>query len=134
MLITPGYAALFALFLIVLSGRVIILRGTSKVVLGDDGDIRLKRAIRVHSNFVEYVPFTLFVIYLLEIQIYLLEIQTEPSLWIHVLCGGLFLGRCLHAFGLSQAKENLVYRVTGMGITFVVLAGAAIAILVNYRS
>ncbi|MDG2992353.1 MAPEG family protein [Candidatus Synechococcus calcipolaris G9] len=127
MLITPGYAALFALFLIGLSGRVIILRGKSSVALGDGGQIGLKRAIRVHANFVEYVPFTLFIIYLL-------EVQTGSSLWIHGLCGGLFLGRCLHAFGLSQTKENLIYRVTGMVVTFAVLAGAAIAILVSYRS
>lgn len=125
MLITPGYAAIFALLFLALSARVILLRRSRQIALGDGGQALLRRAMRVHANFAEYVPFSLLLIYFL-------ELQTTVSLWIHLLCGGLLVGRLLHAYGLSQVKEPLAYRVTGMALTLAVLSGSALAILVRY--
>ena len=59
MSVTPIYGGLAALFFALLSFRVIQLRGVTKIGLGFEGDQGLQRAIRVHGNFAEYVPFVL---------------------------------------------------------------------------
>jgi len=48
------YAGLIALFLMFLATRVSRLRHAVRVGVGDGGDKRLARAIRVHGNAVEW--------------------------------------------------------------------------------
>ena len=55
-LITPLYAALAAVILIVLSLRVIGARRSHRVAIGDGADEDLARRIRAHGNFTEYTP------------------------------------------------------------------------------
>ncbi len=122
MLLTPYYAALLALIYVALSFRVIRLRQVLRVSLGDGNNKQLKRAIRVHGNFSEYVPFVL-------IMIYFAEIQSQNSLLIHGLCNAFILARLAHIYGVSQIKEKLVFRVFGLSITGCVLCISAFAIL-----
>jgi len=56
MIITSIYASLLAVLFFVLSARVILLRRVVGVGLNDGGNDYLRRLIRVHGNFAEYVP------------------------------------------------------------------------------
>lgn len=125
MLVTPIYAAIFGFLFVALSVRTLLLRRRLGVALGDGDQPLLARAVRVHSNFAEYVPLSL-------ILIYFLETQTGASLWIHVLCSALLIGRITHAFGVSKVEENFRYRVTGMAFTFTVIISASIGLMLSY--
>ena len=101
------------------------MRRRLKIAIGAGDDEAMERAMRVHANFCEYVPIALLLIYLL-------ETTAGPSYWIHVLGGGLLLGRLMHAFGVSRAQEDFRFRVTGMVLTFTVLLSSASGILTTY--
>lgn len=120
--ILPIYAAIFAIFFVVLSIRIILKRNSLKISLGDAGNKEMQRAIRVHANFAEYVPLCLLMIYLVE--------QSGVYPWFtHLMCMGLLFGRVSHAYGVSQSRENFVYRITGMVLTFTVLIASATHLL-----
>lgn len=112
------YAALFAIMLVALSVRVILVRDANQVTLGDGGHKPLLRAIRVQGNFTEYVPLAL-------VLFWLVETSGASAVWVHGLCGALLLGRIVHAVGVSQVRETLAIRVVGMLLTFgALLVGA----------
>ena len=117
--ITPIYAAVLALFFVALSGRVIRMRRMFKVGLGDADNIGLRRALRVHANFAEYVPLAL-------ILMAFAELQAAPSWEIHALGAGLLIGRLSHASGLGRDPEPANLRTIGMAITFTVIIIAAL--------
>jgi uncharacterized membrane protein YecN with MAPEG domain len=117
--VTPLFASLLALIYIVLSSRVIAVRKTERIGIGDKGNAALLRRMRVHSNFAEYVPLALILILMLE-----LMTATPWLLWL--LGTALLLGRILHAYGVSQEPEPLIYRMTGMVLTFGTLIIAAL--------
>lgn len=122
--ITAVYAAILALLLVVLSIRVIMVRRRALVAVGDGADPALARAIRAQANLTEYAPLALLLLLLL-------ELNGAGTLWVHVLGAMLLAGRLLHAWGISQADEDFRFRVTGMTLTFLVLIGTAIGILVR---
>jgi uncharacterized protein len=118
------YGALLALLYIALSIRTLLLRRALRIPIGDGGNQQLLRAMRVHSNFSEYVPLTLLLIYLCEIRL-------PFPLFTHLLAIALLSGRLLHASGVSQPRENYRYRVAGMSLTFAALGLAAVALLTH---
>ena len=124
-MLTPFYAALFALVLVVLSVRTLTLRRELKVAIGHGDQPRLERAMRVHANFCEYVPLALLMIFFVETRI-------GGGWWIHALGVVLLVGRCVHAYGVSQVKETFAFRVSGMAMTFTVLITAALVVLTSY--
>lgn len=111
MIITALYAGLLAPILVLLSWRVIGQRRTVRVAFGHGDDKVLLRRMRVHANFIEYVPMALILMALAE------NLRTTPLL-LHIMGLVLLTGRVLHAYGVSQDKENLNLRVTGMTLTF----------------
>lgn len=119
------YAALLALLFVALSIRIIRLRRSLHIALGDAGNHALLRAISVHANFAEYVPLSLILLYLLEGQ------GAHPAL-LHGLGVSLLMGRLSHAFGVSQANENFRFRVFGMALTFTTLITSSAYLLVAY--
>lgn len=120
--ITPYYAAILALLFIILSVRTIKARREHKVAIGDGGEKSILRASRVHANFSEYVPFTLLLIAMLELQSY--------AHWmIHGLCIGLVAARIAHAYGVSQANENFKFRIFGTATTIKIVAICAFLLL-----
>lgn len=124
MLITPIYAAVLGLGFVVLSLLTIRLRRKFKIALGDDKNQQLTRAIRVHSNFAEYVPMSL-------ILIYMNESIGAPVFLIHILGMSLLIGRLAHAWGVSQSEENFKFRVFGMAATFNTLIVSSAYILIS---
>lgn len=120
--ILAPYAAVLALIFVFLSIRTIKVRRQLSVALGDAGDKRMLRAIRVHSNFAEYVPIALMLIYLVE--------ASGAAPWlIHGLAITLLLGRVSHAYGVSQEREQFQFRISGMVLTFGALIIASLFIL-----
>ena len=125
--ITALYAGLLALLFVFLAVRVIGARRSAKVAIGDGGDAPLRRRMRVHANFAEYVPLALLLIALLEG----LKIST---LVLHGLGVVLLFGRVVHAFGVSQEPEDLRLRVTGMVATFgVILVAGVICLAIGMK-
>lgn len=116
------YAALLALLFIWLSFRTIRARQRLQVAVGDGGHRDLQRAMRVHANFAEYAPLALLLIYFV-------ELGSAPARFVHALGLGLLLGRSVHAWGVSQQKEDLRFRVTGMVLTLLVLMVASLYLL-----
>jgi uncharacterized protein len=108
--ITPLYASLLALLFVALSVRALRLRKTLRIAIGDSGNAAMLRAMRVHSNFAEYVPLGL-------ILISMVELQAAAPLLVHGLGIALLAGRAAHAWGVSQVRENFAFRVFGMAMT-----------------
>ncbi len=120
--ITPYYAAILALLFIILAIRTIKTRREHKVAIGDGGEKSILRASRVHANFSEYVPFTILLIAMLEMQSY--------SDWmIHGLCVALVAARIAHAYGVSQANENFKFRIFGAATTINIIGICAFLLL-----
>ena len=122
MVVTPLYAGLLGLWLLVLSVRVIQQRRTARVSLGDGGNTKLERAIRGQANFVEYVPVALLMLLVLELarfSIYLL----------HLLGLALLIGRLLHGYTFAFSAHFRLGRVAGAALTFMVLAVEAVLCL-----
>jgi len=120
--VTPLYAAVLALMFVAMSVRTLRLRRQLRIAVGDKGDQQMLRAMRVHANFAEYVPFSLLLIYMF-------ETRSGTGVLIHALCVCLIVGRFSHAYGLSRVDEDYRYRVFGMSMTFTALAVSAIGIL-----
>jgi uncharacterized protein len=123
--ILPMYAALLGFLFFYLSIRTIGLRRRLKIGIGSNENDEMLRGMRVHSNFAEYVPITLLLIYFV-------EIQGGHQLLIHALGVLLLVGRSVHAYGVSQMKEKFVFRVSGMVMTFIALLTSACVLLFNF--
>jgi len=117
--ITPVYAGLFALFFVFLSLRVVVLRRSARVSLGDGGNQDLARRARVHGNFIEYVPLTL-------ILMALAELQDQPAWTLHLIGASLAVGRLAHAYGVAKTPQIMRLRVLGMVLTFTALIAGAV--------
>ena len=120
---TPVYAALLGLIFVALSLRTIRLRRRHRIAVGDGGNPELRRAMRVHANFAEYAPLALLLIFFV-------EHDGAEMLLVHALGCALLAGRMLHAWGVSQDRENFRYRVSGMVLTFGTIITAALAIFI----
>ena len=118
--IIPVFAATFAVFFVLLSSNVIRARRQHKVGIGTGRNKSVERAIRVHANFAEYVPFALLLITLL-------ELNKASGLPLIGMCSVLLVGRLVHAYGVSMENERFIYRVIGMAMTFIVILIAAFA-------
>ena len=125
MRITSFYAALLALLFGVLSIRTLRLRRSLRVAVGDAGDTRLLRAMRVHANFAEYVPLCLLLVGFC-------EAQGTPAAWLHVALAGLLVGRLSHAYGVSRVDEPYGFRVFGVALTLTVLFASAMRLIVLF--
>ena len=120
--ITSFYAALLALLFIFLSKRVVTVRREERVSIGDGGNARLRRAIAVHNNFAQYVPFALLLITFV-------ELSAAPVWLVHLLGLLLLLARVLHVYGVGREPENFKLRTWAMLLTFAVLAIAAVQLV-----
>ena len=125
MMIVPAYAALLALIFVGLSFRTLLMRRSKGIAIGTDDDIQMTRAMRVHSNFAEYVPIALLLFFFL-------ESSGESPAVIHGLCIALFAGRVLHAYGVSQSEEKFQFRVSGMILTLGSIISASIRLGLSY--
>lgn len=122
MRITGLYAALSTLLILILAVRVIAYRRSHKIGLGDGDDGELRKRIRAHGNAIEYLPFGLILLLLLELN------QTAPLL-LHVFGIVLILARLAHAWGVSRHGGVSPGRMIGVVLTFAALLAMALLLL-----
>ncbi len=118
--ITLLFAALHLLLLIVLAVPISLHRRSNKIGIGDGGDMRLARKIRVHANLVEYVPIAL-------LMLALLELSGLGALWLWWLGSLLLLARAMHAIGFSRKVGYSFGRFWGTALTWLVMLAMACA-------
>ena len=104
---------------VLLAFKVIALRRTEKIALGDGGVQKLQAAIRAHGNFSEYVPLSL-------VLMALLELDHFASTALMVVALALVLGRVLHAVSVLSNPQRFKFLVLGMQLTFATLVSLAL--------
>jgi len=117
------WSGLLILLLVLLSVRVVLGRQKHRVVLGDGGNADLTLRGRVFGNAAEYIPVGVGALAVL-------TLLGMPAYCIHAVGGVLFLGRILHASGLTAGKPT-PGRLFGMVLTYLALIGAAGMLLVH---
>ena len=123
--ITLTIAAAAALINIWLGVRVSQLRLRHKVSVGEGGNAQVTARMRAHGNFIEYTPFFL-------ILLALVELSRGSKTWLWAVAIVYILGRLAHPFGMDRAAPNKL-RMIGVVITWTVLLGLAVyAITIPY--
>lgn len=125
MLVTPLFAAIFGFIYVLLSFNVIRHRFSKKISIGANGDKPTEVAIRIHANFIEYVPLCL-------ILFYFLELLTLSSSLVVTLGGVLLVARVMHIIGMQKPRDFLVFRQIGVLATFGVIILASCALALRY--
>ena len=116
--ITLTIAAAAALINLWLATRVSQLRFRDKVSIGEGGSTGLATRMRAHANFVEYTPFFL-------ILLGLIELSQGSKTWLWGVAIVFVLARLAHPFGMDRAAPNKL-RIVGMLVTWAVLLGLAV--------
>ncbi len=116
------FAAALALFNLFLAYRISKVRMGSKVLIGHGDNPLLETRTRAHANFVEYSPFVLVLVALIE-----LAGGRPGALWAVTIV--YLLGRIAHAFGMDLRRTN-PGRAGGIVVTWLVMLGLAIWALV----
>lgn len=116
-LVSAGAGALINAWLAVRVGQA---RGAAKVSIGDGGDMALIARMRAQANFVEYTPFVLILIGLVELNI-------GSALWLWVVAAAYVLGRVAHGLGMDGLRRG---RMIGTMITLTVMLGLGIYAIV----
>lgn len=117
-----GAAALLNIWIATRVGRV---RTSEKILIGDGGSQALTAAMRAHANYVEYTPFVLILIGLIEAAI-------GSATWLWFVTAIYLVGRIAHALGMT-ASSAMRLRMIGTIVTMLTLLGLGIyAITVPY--
>lgn len=116
------WAGLCLILLLVLSVLVTRQRRRHRVEAGDGGVPALNQAIRAFGNATEYIPAAL-------VGLGLLALVGAPPLLIHPIGATLFVGRLLHAFGLSRSTGTSWPRAAGALATWISYVATAAALL-----
>ena len=124
-MIVSFYAAILGFILVLLSLKVINVRTSEGIALGNSNSDDLLRASRAQANFIEYVPIALFMMFLLEYE--------GVSVFSLHFCGiVLIISRVLHALSvlyLEPKYDFVKIRVIAMILTFSVVIKASILLL-----
>ena len=124
-MIVALYASSLAIWLVILSTRVIALRGNpifKWFAFGHNDKKALDRAIRAQGNLIEYAP--LFIILLL-----LAEMMGLLPATLHAFGLAFFIGRLMHGICFGFMRQNMVLRIAGTSLTLFPLLGLAVLLL-----
>ncbi|HEY0271145.1 MAG TPA: MAPEG family protein [Sphingomonas sp.] len=113
------FAGAFALINLWLAFRVSATRMRSKVMIGDGDNPGLRARMRAQANFIEYTPFVM-------ILIALIEIVGGARTWLWAIGIVYVLGRIAHAFGMDKQTMPNPLRAGGAIVTWLILLGLAI--------
>ncbi|HEQ1856843.1 TPA: MAPEG family protein [Providencia alcalifaciens] len=117
-MVSSLYAVLGALLILRLSLNVVKLRNQYRVSVGDGGFSELQTAIRVHGNAIEYIPISLILLLLME--------MNGAKVWMIHVCGIMLIAsRLLHSYGLKN--HDYSQRRMGMMGTYLAIALMVIA-------
>jgi hypothetical protein len=123
--ITALYAGVLAILIVVLAGRIVAVRQSAAVTLGDGGNELLVRRIRIHGNATENIPIGLLIMLVL-------ELNGSSSAILHGLGASLTVGRFAHVQGLSGSPGTSVGRFVGTVLTWGAIAVGAVVAIVSY--
>jgi len=122
--ITSLTAFLAGIIILLLTIKVIRIRRRDGVVLGDNNDRALSKAIRGHANAVEQLPIALILMGLAEVQG-----GSNALLW---LCAAmLIVGRLMHGIYFAHHGTPWQLRMFGMGLTLIAQIGLLAALLLT---
>ena len=102
-LIYSGFQLLIGL---VLAINAVKLRFKTQILLGDDGNTEMLKAMRSHGNWSEYSPAYI-------ISLLLISLVQGPLWLIHTIGIMSFIGRASHAYGLNQEQDPNLFRQAG---------------------
>lgn len=125
MFITGLYAGLLGVLFLALCYGVILKRLKYKIGIGHGDNHDLHKAIRVQGNFVEYVPFSLFLIAAC-------DVSQMSAPFIHGLGIMLVTGRVMHAYGLYKTSVASKPRVIGIILNHLVIAVGSAALIIQF--
>ncbi len=98
-MVSSLYIVFSALILFKLSLEVIKLRTQYQVTYGDAGFCELQTALRVQSNAIEYIPISMLLLLMME--------MNGAPVWAIHLCGLIFIiARIFHYFGLKHRERT----------------------------
>jgi uncharacterized membrane protein YecN with MAPEG domain len=117
--VTPIYTAIIALLVLLLAYRVVQLRRSEKVALGDGGNEKLRRAMASHSHALENAPMSLLLMLLL-------ELNSFNAGLLHLLGIALVLSRLLHLYGQSRITARSFGRYWGTVINWLLIVTMAV--------
>lgn len=123
--ITLVFAAAAALINIWLAIRVTQVRSAHKIWLGDGGSEAVVARTRAHTNFVEYAPFVL-------ILIALIELARGTSLWLWLIGVAFVVARLCHGLGMDPTAPRILRRIGAMTTLAVLLALSVWALAIGY--
>ena len=121
------YASFLAIWVVILSTRVIALRGNPAFKwfsFGNNNEEGLQRAIRAQGNLTEYLP--IFLIIML-----LAETNGLQANFLHYYGSAFLIGRLIHGISFGFMKEMLFLRVLGTVLTLLPLLGLSIYVFIN---
>ena len=118
--ITALYAGILTIFALYLSFRAGSFRGKRgvSILFGEPVDMQLAQRVRVHQNFLEYVPMVLILLGAIELN------GGSPTL-LHSLGVALIVARVAHAVGLKHDNIGHPGRLVGAGGTALITLIAA---------
>ncbi|THD36075.1 MAG: MAPEG family protein [Sphingomonas sp.] len=125
--ITLVMAAAAGLINIWLAIRVTQVRSKAGVWLGDGGSEPLVARTRAHLNFVEYAPFVL-------ILIALIESARGTSLWLWLVGVAFILARLCHGLGMDPTAPRILRRIGAMTTLAVLLGLSVWALVIGYQA
>ena len=122
--ITAIYGALIALIYLSLTIRVIAMRQSLQISLGDKDNPAIRQRIRSHANFAEYAPMGI-------ILVALVELNGGATGVVHLFGLMVLLGRVSHAAAFWKHPMVFPLRKLGMLLTMAQLGLAALWLLIN---
>ena len=122
--IVAFWSALCAIVTLALAVNCAMTRGKTKVLLGDGGNEVMLRAMRAHSNNVEYTPLVL-------VMLVTLGLMQTSVLILHIVGGCLFAGRAAHGLGLANNGGFSVGRGLGTLLTMIAAVTAIVVLLLK---
>ena len=117
--VTALYAAILGVLVTAFAMNVTLTRMKLGISLGDGGNARMSRMVRIHGNAVEYVPMAL----LLMIAY---ELNRGTGVVLHTAGIALIASRLLHAFALWSSDEPTPIRGAGQMLTWLIIMVLAI--------
>ncbi len=114
--VTLIFAGALAFINVWLGLRVGEVRRREKVSVGDGGSDSVLRRMRAHANFVEYAPFVLALVGLIEFSV-------GASIWLWIATAIFLIARIAHPIGMDGSMRA---RIVGIALTLGVMIALAI--------
>lgn len=118
------YTGLLGLIYFGLVLNVIRVKRAEKIFMGDDGNLRVIRALRGQMNFIETIPFILIIL--------LLAVLLDmPIFLVHIAGIMLVVGRFFHAVHFIKSDAPYWQRFGGFALTFLVFLLGSISLIAH---